>query len=528
MDNADEKNTEDNPILCRISPLMWAIVGLMWLLMGLLMGAFLTASYRAQSDKGIALVFLGCILSITLTLSCRILRCRVIANQKGIQWRGLLHGWRSVSWSEVSDYYQEPKSIGEGGKITRTITVVTSRGNVCISDDWTNDIAFQEYVRKYALQARVSEWERKGVRRIDTWPRTFTYWDSVWLPRVTASLIVLMIAIGFAVKWSWKFAHSLAQTMGWEQTMPAVYALVTAGFFVLGMSSIFYGRYVIAYRRRGERFTVSPESLTYENKRTAQQLTVPWSDIVDYHYVERSEGLQHRHYTLVLSGAEERQLIWSPMLRESDLLIAIVQRYAPRPSAIIEEQEGWRAKSKHEQTGGSDPATWKSGAVGLGDRVFAYNTPINIVACAMFLFMGGALLVACMNSQDKPAHSHFPVFFLVGLAILLGAPALWGLVCSLRSRVEVDSMGITHYTPFGKKHLYWYAVESYKRKGTSASQRTSSGPNYRMEIKGRDGTRILFWDNIRSYHELSQEVRRLAPPAAEIVPQQHMKETVRR
>ncbi len=91
--------------------------------------------------------------------------------------------------------------------------------------------------------------------------------------------------------------------------------------------------------------------------------------------------------------------------------------------------------------------------------------------------------------------------FLSALAIV-GMPLMWTWGCFARTRVEVDDTGITKHTPFGKKHLYWYAVADYSGDETDD----------KFSVMGRDGKRMHFWSTLNGYEDLRAEIERYAPP----------------
>jgi len=66
-------------------------------------------------------------------------------------------------------------------------------------------------------------------------------------------------------------------------------------------------------------------------------------------------------------------------------------------------------------------------------------------------------------------------------------------------------MGITQYTPFGKKYLPWFAVADYRE-----WFRNRSATN-RIMIQGQNGVRIVIWEMSSGYTDLKAEIERHAP-----------------
>ena len=438
------------------------------------------------------------LVGIALFISCLPLRARVIANENGLHWRGAWSGWHNVGWEAVTDFYLARQCYSIADVTELSPVIVTNSGTIKIPQPSMNVDGLRRIVKSRATAARVGEWQRLDTRRVDPFPRTFRYWHSdIW--RNIALFFTVSIALfAWWLPISIQFTRELAAQIGWHEVRTLIGAFVAAYAIGLGLVAFVLYRYTALYARRGEVFTVTPETLRYENTRNGIVFDVGWNEISDYFYQSKNGGITDG-YTLVLRGASERQITWSVALRDSALLLAIVQQYAPRPANAPKEGRAWRRKDAHEATGGSDPATWRGGAVGMGGRIFSYRNLSNVFSLGTMTAYAGISSFLSIAECLKPASQG--KWFLLTLSLVICLPTLYGWVCCAVSRVETDDMGITQHTPFGKKHLHWFAVADYAGKKKSGS----------ITITGKNGARMRFYSLLNGFEDLRGEIERMAP-----------------
>ncbi|MBC8136381.1 MAG: hypothetical protein H8F28_10890 [Fibrella sp.] len=477
----------------------------------------LLITWLLRNDKSSAsvspglFVFLIAFLLATLGWSLYVLsdflRHRVIAERDGLRWRGVLGGWRSVPWHQVTDYYTDKRNgfiQSETQTLAPVSVIVTANGTVRIASDLANVKELQRAVRERATSARVSAWELLGSRRVDEWPRTFRYWE-VASPRQAIidlsvyAAIIALIAVGFMRIHSWFAGVStpdetsrIATTLSFGFAI-SLFPLVAAAW-----------KYFTLWRLRGETITVTPETVRYDNSMTRETLEVPWGSVSDYFY--RADGTYTNGiFSLVLHGADEKQITWSRHLKDAPLLLAIVQAHAPKPANVRETTESWRSKSPHEATGGSDPETWQGGAVGVGGRVFAQKNTETATLIGGFTLVILMIAVLCASQWLRPGPRD-DYRYTLGTTLIFSLPALWGWICFFRTRVETDDMGMTRYTPFRKIYLPWFAVADYEE------ARFGGKPLNFMTITGQNGGRYRLYSALNGYEELRGEIERYAPP----------------
>ncbi|MBC8138775.1 MAG: hypothetical protein H8F28_23080 [Fibrella sp.] len=434
------------------------------------------------------------------------LRTRVRADENGLRWRGVGHGWCSATWKDVRDFYDETRwRNATDNRATSSPTLVISSGLLRVSGDCNNLAEFRRIVRERATSARVAEWEPLGVRRVDEWPQTFRYWDHKSAPKIAVGVVVLfafLSALGYAFVRLIVWYASVSSRI---ETISVAVGMLIGYLALLVVSLRVVWMWYTIWKRRDERFTATPETIRHEKMGTGEALEVPWTEISDYFYGVRNEGFKHEGYTLVLRGADEKTIRWNRELLHSERLLAIIQRYAPKPAFMRDENAVWRNRSDREKTGGSDPATWQSGAVGMGGRVFRNRSVLNRCMLAFCTCILTILPAAAVQEWSKPGHGQFMGPVQVMGVIL--APLLWGWVCYFRTRVETDDMGITHYTPFGKRFLPWFAVADYTE--LRSKNNVEGDP---VILTGRDGKKMFFWSTLNGYEELRGEIERYAPP----------------
>lgn len=434
-----------------------------------------------------------------LLLLC--LRHTIIADKDGLRWRGVLGGWQAARWDEITDYYDDhlPKAcvVVAGNRTLRLSLIV---------DDKSENIArIKEQIQARATSARTAEWARLGTRRIDPFPRTFRYWDRTrWLGYSIATSMSLLFGV-VVVFGAIVAVRATANMAGWQGTLPLATGIAVLTLTVLYIPFRVIGSACEAYRRRGESITVTPETLCYENTANSQRLEVFWNDVSDYFFQERTGRRTPGRFTIVLRGADEKQITWTGLLRESSLLLAIVQQFAPKPAKVEGETFAWRNKTGTNLVGGSDPATWQSGAVGIGNRVFRNQAKQHrgMLTAYTGLILLYPILWAYV-SWANPGRTR--VGDLWWITALIAAPTLWGWFCYFRIRVETDETGITHVSTFAKKHLYWYAVADYAEGDGGIT------PGESIILTGRDGRRMWIRSSLNGYKELKDEIERYAPP----------------
>ena len=221
---------------------------------------------------------------------------------------------------------------------------------------------------------------------------------------------------------------------------------------------------------------------------TGETIEADWHDVTDY-FQRNGDSF------LVLRGASETQIEWSAHLREQDILLAIVQMFAPTPA--LAGGDKWRIQTEAEARSGDDPATWQSGAVGIGGRVFHHRSWYHRFLIITGMVIGAFVLLPFVLHPAKET-----VFAIAGAAALCA----WAWYVYFRVRVETDEFGITLIAPLGKTHLTWFAVADYAD--------ATGVRGKRIIITGRSGKRIVLWNILHGFDALREEITKHAPTPA--------------
>lgn len=523
----------DTETVCRPHPATFWL-GLLMIASGVffMCGAFLPGKYGEPPPVLGRLFFIGSGLVpmfFGVLVILRLLRFRIIADETGLRWRDTWHGYRSATWAQVSDYYTDRHYLRRQSTddvpaaYVPMPVIVTDSGVVRTADRLQSSILLglddlKRIVWERATSARVDCWQPLGTRRVDDFPQTFRYWnpgdDTRFAWRMVGH-VAFFAALGYVFV---RLALSAAAIpfMEADDIWKIAGGLTAAYLTLLSLPVLAVTRYMKAWKRRGESITVTPETVRHEDTVTGVVRESAWRDVSDYFYRASATSSIASRYTLVLPGADEPEISWDVTLYDTAHLLALVQTFASPPGGrnANTDTSTWRDKGIHEKTGGSDPATWQGGAVGMGGRVFR----LRGVEVALLLGFGTSfvlfLAIFCICEWLAPGvkcewlapgvKDERPL--ALGITAFFALPTLWGWVCYFRSRVETDDIGITQYTPLGKKYLPWFAVADYRGWG-SKRDRTSSG----ITVEGHNKSRLRLWATLNGYDDLKAEIERYAP-----------------
>jgi hypothetical protein len=471
-------------------------------------------SSQSPSDFLIIRSISAAFLLPTLYGLLRMLQTRIVATEEGMRWIRPLLQERRVAWNDITDYYTEMRSRAiMSGASGESLTIVSAQGIrrvFMVYSDWD---MLKTTIESRALNARAQQWDRLGTRPFDRFPRVFRYWDSRRRSEFIRGAIGLTaIWVGYAIA-GWNTVLATAAKIGWQDALPSA---IGGSVLLLAFAYIPFrilSDYYEAWKRRHEIITATPELIRYENPGTDEVVESPWREVTDYYYRTRRGGFERDQYALVLHGVDEKQIVWTGFLGDKDLLLAFVKRYAPQPTVTSEAAEEWRAKGANEATGGSNPETWQSGAVGMGGRVFRNRASEFKLSLIMLTGIFMALVgVSVVREWLEPEHGQLIQCLRIVVPTVI-FPLTWVWTCYFRTRVGTDDMGITHYTPFGERFLSWFAVADYTDVYDKTSARTArKNISFLSIVTGRDGKRMFFWSTLNGYEELRAEVERYAPP----------------
>lgn len=423
-----------------------------------------------------------CLLMV-LGMAWWLLRACIICNSAGLRRRGL-GGWKSVCWEEVTDYYEKLPTRTQRSVSAKQPTVVsvaeTPFGLWGVSNLWSNASALRVQIAFHAVKSRAQQWEIKGTRLVDPWPRVFDYdtCENRWAPRIWFKLFsayVFYLLIQPALKLT-----AMVGGIGWAMTLAAaaLYLLLMGSFGLIFLLPL--AQYRAANRRKTERITVDPNGIIFESE--TQRVEALWPEVIGYHSVN-GQGLLVQYAVETQNGSFD----FLPSIRNAALLKEIIQRFA---KASADQQ--WCSRVDMEVLGG-EAARWSSGRVGAGSRVYHYRNRMNRALLWLPLMLGFVFLLSAILAWQGLAPGQNMLPSLIATAAN-GLIALLGYYAYRTCRIETDDEGLTQITLLGKRRLRWPQIENY----FLAKERNGI-------VIGRV-ERIMFSPQIAGYDDLKAEI----------------------
>ena len=141
-------------------------------------------------------------------------RFRIVADADGLRWHNGFWTERTATWAQVSDYYIRP--------VNRVPIVETAAGTLYLATEYTNRDDLKRAIAERATVARAREWNVRGARRCDSFPRTFRYYfrDSFWVMVLPVAVYLLIFA--WAAVMGYRKIIEFAALIGWRETLPCV------------------------------------------------------------------------------------------------------------------------------------------------------------------------------------------------------------------------------------------------------------------------------------------------------------------
>ena len=208
------------------------------------------------------------------------LRTRVESDENGVRWRDWRSVWRAAKWDEISDFWM---SSAKG----LTKTVQTQAGNFDFGTELDGKILAQR-ISERAENAVTREWQIKGERMCDEWPRRFEIWQShhFWAP---------FWCLGTCFSTILAFAPFLIRVWPQMQKLPfSVWFLAYVGpiLMVLTFPLVLLAISIFTARRaspfRGQSVEISPQKLVW-NGQTRREMV--WSQIESWNWIRRGKTL---------------------------------------------------------------------------------------------------------------------------------------------------------------------------------------------------------------------------------------------
>jgi hypothetical protein len=407
-------------------------------------------------------------------------RSSITVSSEGIRQR-FLWGERLIPWAAVSDYYYEDTP-------SQYPIIETSSGKLRLQPTmWNNTTLLEQVIQKQATEAKVSSWQRLGLRPVDEWPKTYRYAASPHYWLIAGLVLIQVLVIAFRtpdfVRRETIF-HLLIEAGDYSVPSVAFFLFAIAfyalQFCIFGVVAFCIWRSARARRNRSYQTIIASQTeLTYHDER--QTFTVRWEDVTDFRSTQKPRSLAYLWVVETTHGDFD----FESCLHSPTSLCRVIRHLTnhsdwPRKAEVFDERLGGTASQ------------WTGATAGEGDRVFHYRTRTNRALLMVVLFMFS--LPAIFSFLDSKVELLKWFLAVVPIAVF------WLFYCL--TEIHIGQGGMLFLSPFRKTRILWEQVASVK---IDASLGTILICSTTPEKK------IRLWPALTDYGELIAEVERRVP-----------------
>lgn len=359
------------------------------------------------------------------------LRTRVECAANGVRWRDWRGVWRAARWDEVRDFHQRI------GKNETYFFVETSQGNFRFGP-LGDEKLIAEKVAESATNALVRDWEVKGERLSDAWPRRFEFCPSGRNDAAIISLLGVLasfVLVAALLIW-WLPPRGELTPLLWFLAYIAPVLLLPILPFVIWI--FVWARAREARRFRGQSVEISPLGIVFEGE---TRIELAYSQIEEWHWIKRDRT---RFLQLRSAGA-------SIEIPAFIVGFASLCRILERFSAVALVKA-----SKEFSMPGGEVQTAPDGTLSFS----FYDLNVRML---VWLFAGQGLLMSVLpllfrlSDPERPLHDQTPGF--VGIPLFLGALLLHFYF--RRSQLRLTSEDLQWLAPFHNRFIAWQDIESF-------------------------------------------------------------------
>ncbi|MEI6915642.1 MAG: hypothetical protein WCL39_10965 [Armatimonadota bacterium] len=418
-----------------------------------------------------------------------VLRARIVADDRGLRWRGVVK-WKSLRWNEVIGYYEKRSAIAtkpwyeiEGASTKLTVAPGGS--------GWTNLEELKRIVAQNAGKSETIAWQSDGAILRPGVEKQFHYATKSNKYALGILLAVTAVCLGGFCYMIIPVLLNPPDYLRFMSLGMKVAMLVMVLLLAL-MCPTIYGAILLPivrdYRyRKLQLITVSSSSICLQDRGTLTD--IPWEDVKSYIRVPGPGLAYERRYTV---RSEKESIEFTSSISDVDLLRDLVESFASTSG-----QTEWRTLQNPEILGG-EASLWTSGTPGIGDRVFHYRT--RTIRSMLWCF--GALPVTMTGIRLQ--NHYYPIPDAAGpppAFIIVLSLAVWIYLWLVyrTSRIILTEAGVEYLSLFTTERIDWTEISALTRKG--------SDPPQRRIVEG-GGKRIVFYELIGGYAELKQEIRK--------------------
>lgn len=416
------------------------------------------------------------------------------ADAWGLRWRRLWR-WKTVVWSEVSDYYDEIPP-----QRRQRAVIETKAGRLTLDKHWYKGQDFQNLrhlVEQRATWARAKSWGLRGTRSEDEWPQVFAY-DAVKTQRsirasqlLVAGLVIgLLSLVAFRARHLWNvYGHDPGWV--WDGAGMALFGLVIMMQPFLCVV-LMQAKFRQARQHEGERIIATLDGLCFEAGQ--RRIQARWAEVTDYFITSTKHGGLEMAGDLAVVTAQGR-FEFSQSLQDGARLRQIIKRYATQAST-----QDWRRDTSDAL--GAVSSQWSSGQPGIGAKIYHYRNRTSRAVLwipVTYSFIATGMMPLSYYGLGNQNDIGLTPHIILSISLWLGTG--WGWWRYYRAAVEVDETGITQHTLFKTKHITWADVQDYKyQKADLLSGVTVRGSQTRLWIS-------VF---ISDFEDLQEQIKRRA------------------
>jgi len=365
------------------------------------------------------------------------LRTRIEATEIGVRWRDWRGVWRAAKWEEIRDFYRGASQKSSG------YNVETTQGNFQF-DSLGAGKALAEFIAERATNAGVRQWEIKGERLVDEWPRRFEFCRS---GRNHASLFSLLGLLGSLILVAasllfWVPPRADLSVIVWFLAYVGPLLLLPILPMVIGLFVFIRAREAQPFR--GQSVEVSPTGIVFSGSTRIEaaysQIEAAYSQIEACHWIKRGGT---RFLQLEIAGATIETPTFIAGFRS---LCRILERFSGVP--LVKEYEE-----------GSMPAIPVQ-AVSDGALIFGFYDENVLMMVWLSAVMGAILFfvpfIEHLADPQMPPHAS-PRF--LGISVFLISIVLnrWFRAATLRLTPDF----LEWRAPFLHRTIAWKDIESY-------------------------------------------------------------------
>ncbi|MBW3635827.1 MAG: hypothetical protein KY445_05090 [Armatimonadetes bacterium] len=360
-------------------------------------------------------------------------RTRVEANEDGMRWRDWRGVWRMAKWEEIRDFYRRAKS--ETGS---THSVETAQGNFTFGLEGDGKL-IAELIAERAANAPVREWEIKGERLIDEWPRRFEFWR----PGIgRASIIafdVLLASLGLVAAllvFRLPPRDALPPSV-WFLSYVAPILLLPILPFLIWLFLFIGAKQARPFRRQSVEIT--PDGIVFNG---ATRVEASWSQVEAFNWIRRGKT---RFLQLQTAGGTIEIPSFMDGFRS---LCRIIERFCGAPILQTQDEEAMAIHSGQTASDGSLVFSFDNVGVRMFSQIYF---PIGLaLVCIPFLMR--------LADPQTPPRDEIPITIMGIVVTLLSLGWQWWLRLA-RLRLARDAL--EWHGPFLKRSVAWKDIESF-------------------------------------------------------------------